>query len=294
MAGNTRFHSKHHAQQHHSVRTAAISAYPDSATDPIGSPEAPHQGFLFINGCLNVDNQLTNDTNYDVFSDKIDNLAQYNIFQDALLINSTLSATGDVTIGGNLRVAENLYVNKNVYLSGGEAGVINLGDATVDKIKFNAHVGSDVIPMTHNQYSLGTDVKRWASMYIERLDVGDELLVGGSNCVLKVKGDAQQVLIGTCGDATDANTRLHVVGTNTKIQSALYVTGQTNIDNLLVVEDDVHVPHNKKLIFGDSVTRGDNFITSDGTDTKVSGVSGVSLNTDLLKIVAPELSLIHI
>lgn len=287
MAGNTRFHSKHHAQQHHSVRTSAIDNYPDAATDPIGSPEAPHQGFLFVNGCLNVNNQLAADANYDVFEDQISNLEQYNVFHDALLINSTLSATGDVTIGGNLRVAENLYVDKNVFLSGGDAGVINLGDATVDKIKFNAHVGSDVIPLAHNQYNLGSDVKRWANMYIERLDIDDELLVGGSNCVLKVKGPDQQVLIGTCGDSTDSDTRLHVVGTNTKIQSTLHVTGQTNIDDQLIVQDDVHVPHNKKLIFGNSVGSGDNFITSDGTDTKVSGVSGVSLNTDLLKIVSP-------
>ena len=96
MAGNTRFHSKHHAEQHHSVRTKAIDDYPDAATDPIGHPDAPYQGYLYVNGCLNVDNQLAADDRYNVFSSEIASLAPYNIFNDAILINDDGMKNGDI------------------------------------------------------------------------------------------------------------------------------------------------------------------------------------------------------
>jgi hypothetical protein len=49
MAGNARFHDKHHRTNHHTLSTAGI---PDSATDPIASPSQPFQGDFVINGLL--------------------------------------------------------------------------------------------------------------------------------------------------------------------------------------------------------------------------------------------------
>ena len=49
MAGNARFHDKHHRTNHHTLSTAGI---PDSATDPIASPSQPFQGDFVVNGLL--------------------------------------------------------------------------------------------------------------------------------------------------------------------------------------------------------------------------------------------------
>ena len=162
MAGNTRFHSKHHSQQHHSVRTELLATYPDAATDPLGSLDAPYQGPFYINGVLNVQNNLgeINGINY---SQRI------NQFADAISITNnpgisnpdeyitSFSTDGNVEIGGNLTVRENLYVDKNVYLSGGDTGKIHLGDVDGDQVVFNAHVGTAVIPAVNNKFSLGID-----------------------------------------------------------------------------------------------------------------------------------------
>jgi hypothetical protein len=49
MAGNARFHDKHHRTNHHTLSTAGI---PDSASDPIASPSQPFQGDFVVNGLL--------------------------------------------------------------------------------------------------------------------------------------------------------------------------------------------------------------------------------------------------
>jgi hypothetical protein len=49
MAGNARFHDKHHRKNHHSTPTVG---YTDSGTDPIASHAEPFQGDFVINGTL--------------------------------------------------------------------------------------------------------------------------------------------------------------------------------------------------------------------------------------------------
>ena len=170
MAGNTRFHSKHHAPQHHSVRTNLIASYPDAATDPFGSYGAPYQGPFYINGVVNVQNSLHLPGIGQALSGDDGALPDYstywNTFADPVLITNSLSATGDVEVHGNLKVKENLYVDKNVYLSGGDGGFLNFGDSSVDHIRFNAHVGSDVIPKLDKTYHLGTANKRWNTILV--------------------------------------------------------------------------------------------------------------------------------
>jgi hypothetical protein len=72
MAGNARFHNKLHRRNHHSIAT---DGYPDSATDPIASPEEPFYGDFVLTGNLS---------------------AQGNGFIDGnLLVTGNLSALGD-------------------------------------------------------------------------------------------------------------------------------------------------------------------------------------------------------
>jgi hypothetical protein len=53
MAGNARFHNKYHRANHHTNPDLNI---PDSASDPIASPEFPFQGNFVINGSLSASN----------------------------------------------------------------------------------------------------------------------------------------------------------------------------------------------------------------------------------------------
>ena len=55
MAGNARFHDKIHSTNHHTLSTSGL---PDSATDPIASPEKPFKGDFVVNGVLSSSNGL--------------------------------------------------------------------------------------------------------------------------------------------------------------------------------------------------------------------------------------------
>ena len=57
MAGNARFHNKYHRANHHTNPSLGI---PDSASDPIASPQYPFQGNFVVNGALSASNFYTN------------------------------------------------------------------------------------------------------------------------------------------------------------------------------------------------------------------------------------------
>ena len=248
MAGNTRFHSKHHSEQHHSAKTRAISEFPDAATDPLGGPDAPYQGYLYINGNLNVSNKLKLDPEYPNFQINLP-AAEYNIFEDALLINDSLSATGDAFIHGNLHVKKNLYVDQNVYLSGGDGGVLNFGDAMLDQIRFNAHVGSDVIPTVNHTHHLGTTAKRWAALYTKDIHLDGKMsLMNNQSCTFVVDVDQSYVAIGSCTNPDPAN-KLYVLGGNARFDTTMHVDQQATFQSDVVSHGDVHLDQGNKIHF---------------------------------------------
>ena len=55
---SSRFHNKWHRHNHH-TNTTPDPRYPDSAHDPIASPEAPFQGDFFLQGSLSASNDIT-------------------------------------------------------------------------------------------------------------------------------------------------------------------------------------------------------------------------------------------
>ena len=55
MAGNARFHNKWHRRNHHSEPSPG---YPDSGSDPIGSPEEPFWGDFYLKGTLSAQENL--------------------------------------------------------------------------------------------------------------------------------------------------------------------------------------------------------------------------------------------
>lgn len=95
MAGNARFHNKWHRRNHHSSPSIG---YPDSATDPIGSPEEPFIGDFVLTGNLS---------------------AHKNAYID-----------GDTSIQGNLSVFGNLSYFDTVVSVTSSLSVINHGNDT--------------------------------------------------------------------------------------------------------------------------------------------------------------------
>ena len=47
---SNRFHNKFHRHNHHTEPTDRGGQYPDSAYDPIASPEAPFRGEFYVDG----------------------------------------------------------------------------------------------------------------------------------------------------------------------------------------------------------------------------------------------------
>jgi hypothetical protein len=55
MAGNARFHNKWHRRSHHSLPS---QGYPESATDPIASPEEPFYGDFVVYNSISAHQNL--------------------------------------------------------------------------------------------------------------------------------------------------------------------------------------------------------------------------------------------
>lgn len=71
----------------------------------------------------------------------------------------------DVAVGGSQVlsvVSTGVSVTGNITASGN----ITMGDANTDNITFNADVNSNIVPNTHDTFSLGIDTKSWQNLYL--------------------------------------------------------------------------------------------------------------------------------
>lgn len=293
MAGNTRFHNKHHAAQHHSVIVDSESGYPDTATDPIASKEAKYNGPFYINGIIDVRNDLPTigTVDYSTYINQFANPMRVNYDQSSTL---GLSVSGNAEISGNLHVKENLYVDKNVYLSGGDGGVLSFGDAEIDRVRFDAHVDTDIIPAGDQIRDLGRDSKRWNKLWAYSIDLaGDLVIKNGNACVLNVSVSGEQVMIGTC--STDPGNRLNVVGGTTVLEgagtnTALSVVGPSTFSQDIFASNDIHLVDNKKLVLGSEsnnnyITSSSNKVTVNGNDSiLIKSLSSIDIDTPVVSV----------
>ena len=79
---------------------------------------------------------------------------------------TTLTTTGNATIGGNVTIAGNITV----------------GDANTDTISFAADVISNIIPDATNTYNLGSSTKEWKDLHLSNsARIADIYLDGSTN-----------------------------------------------------------------------------------------------------------------
>ena len=77
---SSRFHNKFHRHNHHTT-PSSDPRYPDSALDPIASPDSPFQGDFILNGDLSASGSV---------------IGRDGVFEN-LLVTGNLSTLGDLT-----------------------------------------------------------------------------------------------------------------------------------------------------------------------------------------------------
>ena len=96
--------------------------------------------------------------------------------------------TATTEIFNNLNIYGNLETPGNITFG----GTLTLGNEDTDDVNFNADVNSDIIPDQSNTYDLGTDTKRWRTLYTRLINgqvlSADQAIVGGINVALRPGG----------------------------------------------------------------------------------------------------------
>lgn len=115
MAGNARFHDKFHSTNHHTLST---SGFPDSATDPIASPEKPFKGDFVVNGTLSASSGikiLSADIDKNVICENI--IVENVVYTDFLSGNGTEVVISDGSLSGNGNFTLTLDFQTGVYIN---------------------------------------------------------------------------------------------------------------------------------------------------------------------------------
>ena len=96
--------------------------------------------------------------------------------------------TATTEIFNNLNIYGNLETPGNITFG----GTLTLGNEDTDDVNFNADVNSSIIPDQSNTYDLGTDTKRWRTLYSRLINgqvlSANQAIVGGINVALRPGG----------------------------------------------------------------------------------------------------------
>ena len=114
-----------------------------------------------------------------------------------------ITTTGNIS-ASNLLLSGNANIDGNIVLGGN----INIGNADTDFVNFGAEVTSNIVPDVDSTYDLGTNAKRWSTIYVDNVSGSTADFTGG---------------VSTLGYIT-AGGVLDVAGTGT-IRNGLIVTG---------------------------------------------------------------------
>ena len=125
---------------------------------------------------------------------------------------TTLTLTGDANITGDLTLGGN----------------ITIGDADTDSITVAADFESHLIPNDDGTYDLGTDEKRWRSLYVS----GNTIYLGGLQ--MQDNGSGGLVIVGPDGSRTDFEAKVidaqSIVVDEISIDGNVIQTLNTNAD----------------------------------------------------------------
>lgn len=230
MAGNARFHDKLHRKNHHTNQTVG---FPDSATDPIASPDQPFQGDFVVNGLLSASQGisiLSANIAGDIYCENIhvDNTT----YTDYISGRNTETIISDGALTGYGNNTLSLNYQKGIYGIAPFFSISNtlcsLGTITSPSATFNTLTvtGSSTI---NGKLSVGSDV-----------NIKGNLLINGN---LSALGDTTQI------DTTIVSTSAMIIDTY-GTTDALRVT-QRGTGNVILFEDDTN-PDNSPFVIKNS------------------------------------------
>jgi hypothetical protein len=128
---------------------------------------------------------------------------------------TTLTTSGDATVGGNLTVTGNTTIGGN----------ITIGDADTDSINISAELANDLVPNSDSLYNIGSSDKRYLTVFGDRF-IGTSLEVGG----LVISGNTVTSL------NTNSNIVLDPQGTaRVQVDGPMTVAGQVTVTGTLQV-----------------------------------------------------------
>lgn len=204
------------------------------------------------------------------------------VHKNLKLLSSSLTADGNVHVGGNLNVVGTATIS---------GGTVQLGDAPTDNVIFGADVQSNVLPDATDYYNLGSAGQRWNEGHVKTikthsLETSSNADIDGN---IDVAGTAVVSGAGTIHGAADLKSTLAVgssasITGNTDIGGNATVTGNADVTGTLSVTSSAHVTGNIKT--SSNLTVGDISLTSGnatiGNGLTVGGSADVqaSLNVD--------------
>jgi hypothetical protein len=133
-------------------------------------------------------------------------------------LDISTSGTGTVEILADTNIYGNLHATGNITADGD----ITIGDADTDNIILNGEIASNIVPDQDNTYTLGTDAKRWANIWVNNFVAGDietdALEVDGVDLALR-PGNTLYV----AENGNDINTGTHPQDPKASIKAALEI-----------------------------------------------------------------------
>jgi len=135
---------------------------------------------------------------------------------------TSLTTSGDATVGGNLTVTGNTTIGGN----------ITIGDADTDSINISAELANNLIPNSDSLYNIGSSDKRYLTVFGDRF-IGTSLEVGGlvisSNTVTSLNTNSNIVLDPQGTARVQVNGPMTVAGQVT-VTGTLQVSSSQTID----------------------------------------------------------------
>jgi hypothetical protein len=165
----------------------------------IKNPNPAHP--LDITGTARANTFLVTDGRADIDDVRVDGRTVSTTVGSLEIQAATL--TDRVNINSDTKVTGNLEVTGNIQLGGN----INIGDQDSDEVVFGAEIASSIIPDITITYDLGTDAKRWRTLYSDSIDVNN----------LEISGDIDTSEISISGNTIttvndDTNLQLGAAG----------------------------------------------------------------------------------
>lgn len=248
MAGNARFHDKLHRKNHHTNPTVG---FPDSASDPIASPDQPFQGDFVVNGVLSSNqgiSLLSANIDGDVYCENI-HVNDFT-YTDYISGNSTEVIISDGSLIGNgnntltLDFGNGIYnrVNNKTAMYINSLGKVGIGTTSPTE---TLHVDGNVL-ITGNLSSLGdttqidTNIVTTSAIVIDTYGTTNALRVtqrGSGNAILvedDTNPDSTPFVVtsaGYVGIGTSTPTRALVIEGDSGVASDLIIRSVENVSN---------------------------------------------------------------